>query len=264
MNKYILVIKNTWNEIITYRLNFLMWRVRTIIQLLTIYFLWTSVMPIEGQIFGYTRNLMLTYIILTNFVNSIIVSTRTQEIAENINNGDLSVFLIKPFNYFKYWLFRDFGDKLMNIFLSAIEILIIFLILKPPIYLQNKIDILLFTLLSIILGLILNFLIGCLLSMLGFWTPEVWAPRFLYYVLLTFFAGIFFPLDILPKALFHVLQGLPFAYLIFFPIKIYLGQLNLSQILSGFSIALIWILIFYFLLKIIWQRGLKIYGAYGR
>ncbi len=264
MKKYLLVIKNTWDEIVTYRFNFFMWRVRNVFQFLTIYFLWFSIIPDKGNLFGYSRDLMLTYIVLTTFVSSITLSSRTQEIAENINNGDLSIFLLKPFSYFKYWYSRDIGDKLMNVSFSLAEITLIFLVLKPPFYLQNDPFIIFLTLAGIFLALNLHFFITFLLSLIGFWSTDVWGPRFIFYILIGFLAGGVFPLDILPKAVFNILQVLPFSYLIYFPIKIYLGQLTNLQIIYGFLISSVWVLIFYFLLMLVWKKGLKSYNAYGR
>lgn len=264
MQKYLLVIQNTWNETLTYRINFIMWRVRTSIQLLTIYLLWFSVIPQNGNLFGYSQSQMLTYILATSIVTAIVFATRTHEIAQNINEGDLSIFILKPWGYFTYWFFRDIGDKLMNIVFMIGEFIILFYFLKPPIYYQTDILVLFFTFICLIVAIFLNFFISCLIGLIGFWSPDVWAPRFLFYVILSFFTGSYFPLDILPKTLQNTLSLLPFPYLMYFPIKIYLGHLNLMDIISGLIISLMWVLLIYFALSFVWKKGIKNYNAYGR
>ncbi len=264
MKKYYLVAKNTWDEILSYRVNFALWRLRTIFSLLISYFLWTAVMPDQGTLFGYSKELMISYVLLAPIVYSIIFSSRTHEIAENINNGDLSYFLTKPFGYFKYWFSRDLGDKAMNILFCIAEFSLFILILRPNIFLQTNPMYLGLFAIALSLGIVLHFFIGCLMSMIGFWSPEVWAPRFIFYTLVSFFAGSLFPLDILPEPLFNFLKLLPFTYLQYFPLKIYLGQLNIDEILIGFGITLIWMFIAYMTLKFVWQRGLKMYTAVGR
>lgn len=264
MGKYILVIKNTWNEILTYRLNFVMWRIRTVLQFLTIYFLWLAIIPAKGEVFGWSQSLILTYILGGALLTSIVFSTRTHEIGDNIVKGDLSIFLVKPLNYFAYWFSKDLGDKLMNIAFALVELTILFLILRPTIFLQTDLFYLVAALLAIILALLLYFLLSCLLGLLGFWSSEVWAPRFIFFILITFFAGGLFPLDILPKPLFRLSEFLPFTYLLYFPLKVYLGGLNYLQVFKGLSFSLFWIIILSFLLYLIWQKGLKIYTAYGR
>lgn len=262
--KYWVIVKNTWDEMVMYRLNFTMWRIRTILQLLTIYFLWSSLIPEGGKLFGYTQSLMLTYILGTAFLSSIILSTRTHEIGENINTGNLSIFLIRPINYFSYWFSRDLGDKLMNISFSIFELSILFFILKPPIFIQTNPFFLLGTFIAIILAVFLYFFIGSSLGLIGFWSSEVWSIRFIFFILISFFAGGLFPLDILPPNIFQIAQFLPFTYLLYFPLKVYLGQLTPTEVFLGFSMAIFWIIGVYLILNYFWNRGLKIYTAYGR
>lgn len=264
MRAYLIVARNTWDEIFTYRLNFVMWRVRVVLQFLTIYILWVGLSSNQQVLFGYSKSLILTYILGTSFLSAIVLSSRTQEIGENINSGDLSTFLIKPFDYFKYWFARDLGDKAMNIFFAIFEFAILFLLLKPPLFVQTDPIYLALTLLAIILATLLYFFFGSLLGMIGFWSPEIWAPRFLSYILVFFFAGGLFPLDIFPKAVYEVIRLLPFSYLLYFPLKIYLGQLSINEIIFGLLTSLTWILVFFLTVQFIWKKGLKRFGAEGR
>lgn len=152
----------------------------------------------------------------------------------------------------------------MNICFSIFELTLIFIILKPPIFIQTNFFYLLFFIFSIISSLFLYFFINFLLGLIGFWSPEVWAPRFIFITLLGFFAGSLFPLDILPSFIFSILKFLPFTYLLYFPLKIYLGQLSFPEIFSGLIMANFWVFITYFTVKYFWQRGLRSYTAYGR
>ncbi|HSW48437.1 MAG TPA: ABC-2 family transporter protein [Candidatus Saccharimonadales bacterium] len=263
MKKYIKVITSTFDEIATYRFNFAVWRFRTVLQLLAIYFLWLTVAPKGGQVFGYTQPLMLTYILGVSFVGSIVISTRTYEIGENINSGELSHFLAKPWSYFGYWFARDIGDKAFNICFSIAELIILYILLKPTLVLQSHIGLVILTLIAISIALLINFFIGCLMGMIGFWSPEVWAPRFIFFILTGFLAGTAFPLDIFPIWFQNILQFSPFTYLLYFPLVIYLNKLTTSQLLSGFVISIIWLAILLFATKYIWSRGLKIYSSHG-
>ncbi len=263
MEKYFKVITSTFDEIATYRFNFAMWRLRTVLQLLTIYFLWLTVTPENGELFGYSRQLILTYVLGAALISSIVISTRTQEIGENINSGDLSNFLSKPWSYFGYWFARDIGDKAFNILFGVIELTILFFVLKPDLLLQTDLSIILLTLGAILLGVLINFFIGCLLGMIGFWSPEVWAPRFIFFILIGFFAGSSFPLDIFPIWAQNIFKFSPFTYLIYFPLQIYLNKFSSAQMISGFTIAIIWVGLLFILTKLVWKMGLKVYSAQG-
>lgn len=265
MKKYWPVFKNTWEEYFAYRLNFIMWRVRTVLQLLVIYFLWWSIFQNnQSNIFGYTQSLILTYVFGAAFLRAIIFSSRTIDVGDEINQGNLTNFLLKPMSYLKYWFARDLADKILNILFAMVELTVIYFLLRPDIFLQTNFFYLLFFSGSTFLALILYFYINFLFGLFAFWTPEIWAPRFIFFIFLEFFAGILFPLDILPHTLLSVLNFLPFSYLLYFPLKIYLGQLDYSQIAFGFLINIIWVAIFYQFVQLIWRKGLRIYAAEGR
>jgi ABC-2 type transport system permease protein len=264
MKKYWQVLRSTWDEMTTYRFNFAMWRVRNVIQLLTVYFLWLTVIPQNGSLFGYSRPQMLTYILLGLLFGSIVLSTRTQEIGENIDSGDVSNFLVKPFNFFRYWFARDIGDKLFNISFAVCELVILYFILKPPIFLQTDPAILAFTGVAVIIAILINFFIGCLLGMIAFWSPEVWAPRFIFFILISFFSGGFFPLDIFPQWAQNIFKFSPLTYLQYFPIKLYLGMLQQEQIVTGLLISGFWVVLLFFATQMVWRRGLKIYSSQGK
>lgn len=264
MNKYLLVIKNTWQEFFTYRVTFLMWRIRTILMLLAVYYLWLAVLPSGTILFGYNQSLILTYVLGTTIVGSFVFSSQTDRIGENINSGDLSTFLIRPLKYFTYWFSRDIGHKVLNVIFSFIEVFILYLILKPPLFIQNNLIIIFSVVTAILLAIVLNFFISSILGLIAFWSPEVWAPRFIVYILIQFLSGMFFPIDILPSIFRTILELSPIPYLAYFPLKIYLGQLSIQQIIQGLIIMSFWVLIFFIFRNFIWNKGLKEYTAQGR
>lgn len=263
MKKYLKVVQNTWDETFTYRLSFVMWRVRTIVQIITLYFLWQVVLPPGESIAGYSQSLMLTYILGTSIISSFIISNRSYAIADEINEGNLSNFLVRPINYFLYWFSKDIGDKAINIVFSVVELTILFIILRPPLFIQTNPSLIFFSFAAAISALFMYFFFNILLGTIGFFSPETWAPRFIFITILSFFSGGLFPLDILPQSVFAVVKLLPFTYLLFFPLKIYLGQITMGDILSGIAISIVWVFLLYIIVNFAWRRGIKIYTAYG-
>lgn len=206
---------------------------------------------------------MLTYILLITFLNGVVLSTQTFRVAEEINTGTLSNFLIKPISYFGYVLSRDVSDKIINTFFSVFEIIFLYLLLRPPIFLQTSFFWLGLFAVTCVLAAFLFFEIGMILSLIGFWSRETWAPRFIFFILVTFLAGTYFPLDIMPKPIFDFIQLLPFTYLVFFPLKIYLGQMEAAFLLKGFLIMSLWIISLTLTAGYFWRKGLKVYTAEG-
>lgn len=249
---------------LTYRLNFAMYRMRNVLTFLTIYYLWLALLPEGTSLFGYTQSAILTYILGTAFLQSLVISSRSYALGDDIIQGSLSNFLLKPFNYFYYWFAKDLGDKLMNIAFALIELALLVIALRPPLFIQTDILYLIFFIISIVIAIFLFFFCNILLGMIGFFSPEVWAPRFIFMVLIGFFSGGYFPLDILPKSIFYIFRILPFNYLTYFPLKIYLKQIPLIEITTGIVSGITWVFVLYVLIRYFWRIGLGEYTAQGR
>lgn len=264
LNKYYQVFVVSLSEMFVWKLNFVLWRVRQIFQLLLLYFLWSTVFLREEVLFGYDRAQILTYVLGVSLIRSFVLSSRSVDVAGEIHGGDLSNFLLKPLSYIRWWWARDSVDKLVNIVFATIELFLLWLIFKPTLFIQTSPIFILFTLFTAFLALILFFYLSFLISLAAFWVIEVWGIRYLTTIILEFLAGGFFPLDILPQTIFTALKITPFPYLLFFPIKVYLGQLTLTSILAGLTVMVIWIMIFIALVHFVWRAGLRVYAAERR
>lgn len=263
MKKYFQIIYLEIIQVFTYRLSFVLWRIRNIFNLIFIYFLWTSVFTNRLSFFSYTEGKLITYILIISLLSSLVLLTRTADISSDILSGDIMNQFLKPFSFFKFIISKEFADKLLNLFFTTIEIFILFLILKPHLFIQTNLVSYLLFFISLIIGSIISFIISLNISFIAFWSNEIWAPRFIYSILTSFLAGSFFPLDILPKPIYNILLLTPFPYLIYLPSKLYLDGFTMKLFIP-IIISFLWCFILYFLTKKMWERGIKIYSAYGR
>ncbi len=268
MKKYFSVFKISLAQEFVYKLNFIMWRLRNTIQILVFFFLWSSVFTGGSEVsyFGYTQSSIMAYTFLLVLIRSIVMSTKSTDVSGYVSNGELSNYLLKPINFFKYLLARDSSTKILNIIFSIIEILILYLILKPNLFIQtNMFQIFLF-IISLVIACFIFFSIVMLANSAPFWVPEIgWGVQFLVTVIFVeFLSGAFFPLDVFPKPLFEFLKLTPFPYLVFIPIQIYLGNISLLENTKNILIGGLWAIILWQVMNKVWKKGLKIYEAVGR
>ncbi|MBI4035481.1 ABC-2 family transporter protein [Candidatus Daviesbacteria bacterium] len=263
MGKYISVFRIAWQQNLIYRLNFVLWRFRSVMQLLLVYFIWWSVFQSQKQIFGYTASSILTYILIAALIRAIVLSTRVTDLIDSINSGSVVNFLIKPLGFVKYYLARDIADKLFNILFYIGEVSVLVFLLKPAVIIQTNIQVLAYFIFAIAGGLVIYFCINFLISLTAFWMENSWGPLFLIGVLLETLGGGLFPLDILPREIFNILMITPFPYLIYFPSKIYLGGMRNAEILYGFSIISAWIITLIILTKLMISSGFRHFSAEG-
>ncbi|MBI2086405.1 ABC-2 family transporter protein [Candidatus Daviesbacteria bacterium] len=263
MKKYFQIFKISWQQNLTYRLNFILWRIRTILQLLLVYFIWWTVFQTQANLFGYTKSLILTYILVAALIRVIVLSTRVTDLINQINDGSVVNFIVKPLGFIRYYLSVDFADKIFNILFFVFEIIILFIFFKPPLIIQTNIFTVGLFLLAIAAGLLIYFCINLLISLSSFWTENSWGPLFLMTIILEGFGGGLFPIDILPKNIFNILMLTPFPYLIYFPAKIYLGTMPVHEILFGFMTVSVWGIVLIMLMQKMIKVGFKHFSAVG-
>jgi len=259
MNKYLTIAAVTIKEYSAYRLSFILWRVRIVISVLVTFFLWNAVFDKQTHFAGYQKDTMLTYILVVNFVNSIVLGTKTAEIAGDINDGTIINRLLKPINFLSYYAYRDIGDKLLNLIFAVVEFFLIKTIFNITIVPVVNLPL---ALAFFATGTIISFFINLALSLIGFWTTEVWAPRFVFLTLVFFLAGSYFPLDLLPKFAYRLLLLTPFPYLVYFPVQIMLGKRLAWQ--EPLLFSCLWTAITYFIAITMWRRGNKSFSFWGR
>lgn len=267
MKKYWSIFRISFQQEFAYRLNFVLWRVRNVFQILLTYFLWSTVFTNpQTQIFGYDRAKILTYVFGIMIVRALVFSARAMDVSRDVAQGDLSNYLLKPLNYFKYWFTRDISSKTLNLMFASVEFILLFAILKPPFFFQGNIVALLAFLVSVALAILIYFFLLFLISSIPFWAPEIgWGSHFLVtVVIIEAFSGALFPINILPHGFQAFLMATPFPYLIYFPVEVYLGNIHGAALTGGLMITMAWAGILWFSLNFIWQKGLKVYQAIGR
>lgn len=258
MKKYLSIFTTTLQEYFVYRLNMLMWRIRQIFVFLIPYFIWRAVLSQGGELYGYNFGSLMTYLFGTTILRSLVMGSRTVDLGWMINSGYLTIPLMRPIGMFRFLFTRDAADKLFNLSFIFLEIPLLYFIFRPPVFLQTNPVQLLYALISMLLAILIYFFINILFGSLGFWTRDVWAPRFLLMVIMEFTTGAMFPLDMLSVFWQQVLMFTPFPYLLYVPLKLYLGD-NLSLVPQ-----LIWVIILMIATKYVWQKGLLRYEAEGR
>ena len=267
MKKYFSIFKISFAQEFAYRVNFIMWRVRNVLQILLVFFLWSAVYTNpQTELFGYNREKILTYVFGIFILRALVLSSRAVDISGEISRGNLTNYLLKPINYIRYWFTRDISSKALNLSFATVEIVILYFFLKPTFFIQTDPLQLLFFFSAVIFAIVMFFGLLVLVNFITFWLPEGgWASQFLIIVIFTeFLSGAVFPIDILPGTLQNFLYALPFPYLMFFPLQVYLGKLSVQATLQGLAISGMWMVILIFAMNRMWTKGVKKYSAVGR
>jgi ABC-2 type transport system permease protein len=190
------------------------------------------------------------------------MGSRTIDLGWMINSGSLTIPLMRPINIFSFFFIRDLADKLFNLGFMFLELPLIYFIFRPPIFLQTNLYSIFLFACSTLMAILIYFYINLVFGSLAFWSRDIWAPRFLLMVIMEFATGAMFPLDMLPDLWQKIIFFTPFPYLVYVPLKIYLG--TDSNLFVHLITSFAWVIIFGIIARIIWRKGIESYEAEGR
>lgn len=261
MKKYITLFHINWQNSLQYRFSMVIYILGYSLYIVVLLYLWSAIYS-EGQSVGhYTLSQLTTYYLLQLMINSVIFSYISWDIINNIKDGYFSNFLIKPLDYYFYWFTVNLSGKLLEALFVIIAVGLISIFFGGYFAFPERLITLVHFLLSVFLGIILAFEMDFCVGMITFWLTQVRTFKYMLHTLILFFAGAMLPIDLFPGFLSKIADILPFRYLVFFPISIYLGKIDNPW--PSFAILSAWIIMFYILARILLVRGVKRYEAVG-
>ena len=209
--------------------------------LTVVFLLWSAAFAGAATIGGFSFGQTLTYfvmlIVLQFFIGAF---NEDYQISEDIRNGLINQFLLKPINYYLYRF---------SIF-SAARLVSGALVLVPlgvalPVFLADRLTFhpeawrLACAVLAMALAALIQFTIAYCFGLLTFWFLEIQSFVILSLAVESVLGGQIFPLDLLPaRAIFRVAQFTPFYYQMYFPAAILTGRIGLGALgLRGLGAA---------------------------
>ena len=263
MKKYLTIFRISWQRELEYRFNFLLGRLRSIVVLLLLYSIWHTLASTTGTFAGYTQRELITYVLGATILRSIVFGTQARSVAAEINDGTFSTYLVKPVNHFLFVFFRELAQRSISTVSAVIEVALFSFLVDARIFLQVDWRWMTLFVVTTCLALVLYSLLSYTINLIAFWSREAMGPKFLFDWFLEFSSGAYFPMDILGAGLFAAFATLPFFYLLFFPIGVYLGRYTGWQAAGGIAMQVVWIGIGIHVARFVWARGLMRFTGEG-
>lgn len=266
MRKYRHVVNIGIQSTLVYRVNFVVRALFGLVPLLALILLWRAIFEGQSQptVGGYALPEVITYYLIMNVVVALTAVTEDDwQIAADIRDGRISQFLLKPIDYLAYRLCLFGAGRLVYTASAAIPLAVFLWFqrehLAPP---ASGTHLLAFGV-SLALTALLQFFISFTMALLAFWVLEVATFIFILFAFEYVAGGHLFPLDMLPAPILTALNFTPFPYMLYFPVRVYLGRVDGADLGMGLAVQLAWVVAVYGLARLVWRRGLKHYSAVG-
>ena len=250
---------------LVYRWNFAVRGFFSMFHLAVVFILWGAAYSgtslIGGFSFGQTLTYFLVMLVMQFFVGAF---NEDYQISEEIRNGLINQFLLKPINYFLYRFSIFLAARLVTGALVLIPLVIVLPLMRNYITLPHELWRLPMGLVAMALAALVQFSIAYCFGMLTFWFLEIQGFVILSMAIESVLGGQMFPLDLMPGWIFHAAQWLPFYYQTYFPVAIFTGRIHeISAVWQGLAIQTGWVIILLAFNQLLWSRGLRRHTAVG-
>jgi ABC-2 type transport system permease protein len=208
------------------------------------------------QVAGLTVTMVVTYTGLSQAVIGSLSLFRWSEVMNSVYSGEISSDLLKPMDYFQYWLAQDLGRAVVSFLMRSLPILIIYSLLfniqNPHGFTQW------FTLiLSFILCWLISFSWRFLVNLSAFWTPNAIGILRFAYGLSWVLSGFVMPLDFFPDWFVRLADLTPFPSMIYTFIQNYLGTITGSELWQALLLQGFWCLLLIVAGQILLKAGVR-------
>jgi ABC-2 type transport system permease protein len=249
---------------LVYRWNFLLRGFFSLVRLAVVIILWGAIYAGATRIGGYTLGQTFTYFTALIALQFLIGAfNEDYQIGEEIRNGLINQFLLKPIDYYVYRFTVFLSARAVSGVLVLVPLLVIYPLMRSHLTLPGELWRPLLLVPSLLLAALLQFTIAFCFGLIAFWFLEIQGFVILSFAAETVLSGQIFPLDLLPPSLFHAAQLLPFYYMMYFPAAILTGRIDLPATLHGFGIQIAWVVSFVIASRYIWMAGLRKHTAVG-
>jgi ABC-2 type transport system permease protein len=264
LNKYRHVFLVGLQSNLVYRWNFALRGFFSLFHLVVVFILWGAAYHGKATIGGFDLAQTMTYFVVLLMMQFFIGAfNEDYQISEEIRNGLINQFLLKPINYFLY-RFTIYGAARL---VSGLLVLVPLACAYPFIH-----DYLVFPaegwrlalgLPAMFLSAVIQFSIAFCFGMLTFWFLEIQGFVILSLAVESLLGGQMFPLDLMPDWVFRAAQFLPFYYQMYFPVAIFTGRIGYDLTVQGLAIQLVWVVLLLVFNRFLWTRGLRRHTAVG-
>lgn len=255
MRVYVEFALKKFQNRMTYRLDFFMGILNTIITIFVFCSIYKALYGRTQSIDGITFRM-----VATNFVVSLGLSNAfsfdEMFLQNKLHDGNITSEFLKPVNFKFRMLSENIGEGLFKVlfyFLPAVVFCSFFIELSVP---KSAISVLLMGL-SIMLGYLILWQISFIIQTWCFWLFSVWGIITIKNVIVNILAGSMIPIWFMPPLLRKLVSYTPFEAIYFTPVRIYLGELIGKEILFGMVAQVFWVIALYLLGNVFWTKGIQ-------
>lgn len=226
------------------------------IQIGAYFFLWDAIFTGKKTLGGFSKEQMLTYVIVSWVVRSFYFSNLDRKIDGEIRDGKIAMELIRPYNYQLVKMARALGEAFFRILFFTLPSGLFIYLLRPFQLPPNLTSTIIF-IVAVIGSFLLNAQLGLITGFMAFFTQSTSGIYRAKRIVMDLFTGLLLPISFYPDWAQKVIKALPFQSISYQPNLIYLGKLQGLAALKVIGVQFFWAVILYIAGSLFWRYTVR-------
>ncbi|MDF0699248.1 ABC-2 family transporter protein [Rhizobium sp. MC63] len=219
--------------------------------------IWKAVYGGQHAVAGITLPQMIAYAIIgATLLSSWDAALVVREIGAAIRTGQIANSLVRPASFPLTLFAENLGPRLFNFAVVCTPVIVVFSLiygLLPPASVAHGLVFIGYLAVSTTLLLLISILFG----LLSFWVFDAHSLEWFMRGFGALLSGGLVPLWFFPPVLAEAAHVLPFAWITYYPMAVYLGQLDLVSSLAYLAVGLCWIAVLVGLIAALWSGACR-------
>lgn len=190
-------------------------------------FIWRAVYAGREEIAGFSLAQMLYYYGAAAVLHYLIMDFADWNLQMLVSTGRYLTFALRPVSHVFFAMSQKVGHRTLGFIFEFVPVWLIFaFVFRIPLVPARP----LWAVLSICLGFLMMFLVNYAIGCMSFWMTRTEGVRSLFHLFRDALAGVFVPLALFPAVMQKVLFFLPFQFITYVPVRVFIGSYSLGGI----------------------------------
>lgn len=242
MKKYFVISKFSFNRALAYKSKIPIMVVEQIMLILANVYIWKAVSEYSDTVAGFKANELISYSVIVWLLHRLISNSIDIKIDDAYRTGKIVYDFTRPYNLILYYISESIGISIFWLIFSVVPTFLFFFLYVGLVIPSGIVHIIL-SIVSIILSFFILSLMNFLVGIMVFFMQQTKGLRVLKHISMDIFSGLLIPLTFYPSWLQVILNYLPFKYVFFTSIQIWIGNVNNRESFVIICAQIIWIII---------------------
>ncbi len=178
------------------------------------------------------------------------------DLMNSVHSGEVSADLLKPMNYFTFWLAQDTGRAAVQLLLRGAILMVLYDLVFDLTY-PTSLEQWLGVILALLFSWWVSFAFRFLVNLAAFWTPNAKGIGRFAFALAWFFSGFLMPVRFFPTWVQQIAYLTPFPHVLNTVIEVYLGLLQGAAMWQAIFNQLLWAVLLTLLSQLLLRSAVR-------